>query len=43
MKKELFREPPSWGWFIGILVMSVREVVRGHYSGLLTGLPFLLV
>jgi len=43
MKKELFREPPSWGWFIGILLMSVREVVRGHYSGLLTGVPFLLV
>jgi hypothetical protein len=43
MKKKLLRGPPSWGWFIGILVMSVREIMRGHYLGLLTGIPFLLV
>lgn len=23
--------------------MSIREVMRGHYAGLLTGVPFLLV
>lgn len=43
MKKPLLREPPSWGWFIGILIMSIREIMRGHYVGLLTGIPFLLV
>jgi hypothetical protein len=43
MKKPLFREPPSWGWFIGILIMSVREIMQGHYVGLLTGIPFVLV
>jgi hypothetical protein len=40
---KFFREPPEWGWFIGILAMSIKEVVRGHYLGLLTGVPFLLV
>ncbi|MEZ8187846.1 hypothetical protein [Shewanella sp. 5S214] len=40
---KIFREPPEWGWFIGILIMSIREIIRGHYLGLLTGIPFLLV
>jgi hypothetical protein len=43
IKKTIFREPPEWGWFIGISIMSIREIINGHYLGLLTGVPFLLV
>lgn len=43
MKKTLLREPPSWGWFIGILIMCIREIMRGHYLGLLTGISFILL
>lgn len=43
LQETIFREPPEWGWFIGISIMSVREVINGHYFGLLTGIPFLLV
>lgn len=43
LKKPIFREPPEWGWFIGISIMSIREIINNHYLGLLTGVPFLLV
>ncbi|MGR6872699.1 hypothetical protein ACU6U9_10415 [Pseudomonas sp. HK3] len=45
LKEAVFREPPEWGWFIGISIsiMSIREIINGHYLGLLTGVPFLLV
>ena len=41
--RRLLRQPPSWGWFIGVLVLTVREIARGHYLGLATAIPFLLV
>jgi hypothetical protein len=43
IKKTIFRQPPEWGWFAGISILSVSEIINGHYLGLLTGVPFLLI